>query len=194
MLHPKQLLQLWLSHCGCFHIHLPVHTCALQTYPIPPHMFFFFNLLSQSDSAHVNFRNIHTLLEPRPDCCSWRYVVESSITRASLWTNQVRPGANGTRCSRAKRRPRWPVGARRLPGLFMTSKRGPHQSRGRWMDGWWLGWGCGFIRPTVTQFPLVTDSCVLKSSLLQNDNQLQGSLQTPPEEDISEGRGLVLEE
>lgn len=36
----------------------------------------------------------------RPDCCGWRYVVESSITKGSLWSNQVCPDV-----SRAQRQP-----------------------------------------------------------------------------------------
>lgn len=115
----------------------------------------------------VPHNNIHHHRHPHsggvgPDC--GRRVVESSITRASLWSNQACPGV-----TRTTGPPAGCPGARGMPGFFTTCD-GAHRSCGRWMDGRWLatrlelreadaytafhwwqisgGWGGGFGPPS----------------------------------------------
>lgn len=57
----------------------------------------------------------------RPDCCGWRYVVESSITKGSLRSNQVCPNVSGVQCQPSKDRPWLAGGHEGTPGLFTTS-------------------------------------------------------------------------
>lgn len=146
MLHHKQwakqleLLQLWLSHYRCLHIHIPVHTCTLQT--VCPQYAHIPMCISQicCHSRPVVHTWISTLKHSytsrtRPDCCGWRYMVASLITRASLWSNQVWTSVNRTQCSRAKTGPCWLVDMRGLPGLFMTSGG---TSISWQMDGWMM--------------------------------------------------------
>lgn len=81
-----------------------------------------------------------------PDCCGWRYVVESSIIRASLWSNQVCPGVSGVQCQLSKDRPSLAGGREGHAGAFHDIRRHINPAADGWMDGRWLGRGCGFAK------------------------------------------------
>lgn len=104
----------------------------------------------------------------RPDCCGWRYLVESSITKGSLRSNQVCPDVNRALCQPSEDGPSLAGGREGHAGALHYIQRHINQ-----VDGQWLGRGCGFERPTGTRLPLVTDSSVLQSILLPNEKQLE---------------------
>lgn len=171
---------------GCFHLHT---NSVLNILTRKLHKNFLFPVTFRQLNTHTHARKHSHSGRARPDCCGWRYVVESSITRASLWSNQVCPGVSRTQCQPSEDGPSLVGGREGYAGAFSRHPEA-YQSRGRWMDGRWLGRGCGFARPTGTQLPLLTDSSVLQSTLQRNEKQLEGrrahcssricSLQTPP--------------
>lgn len=142
MLHHKQRADNWSHACGYY------HTCTFLFWIFLPRIVwdFLFAVTSRQSFTHAHPHTAQHSSRAGPDCCGWRYVVESSITRASLWSNQVCPGVSGVQCQLSKDRPSLAGGREGHAGAFHDIRRHINPAADGWMDGRWLGRGCGFAK------------------------------------------------